>query len=120
MKMNTDNVVQLNTKREEAKQSIDVKTESELFDVLLQHKVSTVVGQIGIDSHSRTLWGTRAGWLSDGYFPYLWAQDIDGEQFDLHDDERQKLGFDPDDDLNIDIEMFSRVDRFFDWYLLQT
>jgi hypothetical protein len=105
-------------KREEAKQPIDAKTESELFDVLLQHKVSMVVGEIGVDSHSRTLLGTRAGWLSDGYSPYLWARDIHGEDFDLDDDdERGKLGFGRDDAPPFAFElMLYRVDRFFDRY----
>ena len=95
------NVVELRAKQEEAEPLY--ADEIKIFDILAG-KARIVVGEsIGVDS--RDDW---PGWMLVTAYDWPWFEDLEGEQNSL---DEEKLGID-DEDFDIPIEMFSRVDRF--------
>jgi hypothetical protein len=85
-----------------------VRTEAEVFDILAEHGIKYVTGQMALDSRCK-----YAGWLDDGDGVFLWARDERGEQLDNHEiDERCGFREDSDDDLDLDIHMQCKVDAF--------
>jgi hypothetical protein len=86
------------------------KTETEVFDILSEHGIKRVMGQIGTDSRA------YAGWLiyHDGVF--LWAHTDKEEQL-INEEVDERCGFEnmdlppfEDGSLDLDVYMQSRVD----------
>jgi len=94
------NVVEVKpTKQEEA----NYADETKIFDTLAG-KARIVVGEaIGVDSTDD--W---PGWMFVTEYDWPWFEDLEGEQNSL---DEEKLGID-DEDFDISIEMFFRVDTF--------